>query len=119
MSGGSARTIRRHCLELWPGLVLQAMGEVEFHVFWKYWKLTSSPNTSKCVLGPPDWSSDFFKARVPSQELSNKLICQQMTPEKKRKLDNLPKSSCFDKMASFFMPFFEGTPSGAKVPKNN
>jgi len=37
-----------------------ASGEVDFHVFWKYWKLTSSPNTSKLVLGPPEWSSDFF-----------------------------------------------------------
>ena len=26
----------------------------------KYWKLTSSPNISKLVLGPPDWSSDLF-----------------------------------------------------------
>ena len=63
MSGGRARTIRRHCLELWQGLVLQDMGEVDFHVFGKYWKLTSSPNTSKLVLGPPDWSSDFFQSQ--------------------------------------------------------
>ena len=42
-SGGVRGTIRRDCLELWQGLVLQDMGEVDFHVFWKYWKLTSSP----------------------------------------------------------------------------
>ena len=50
-------------LELWPGLVLHCMGEVDFHVFWEYWKLTSSPNTSKFVFGPPDWSSDFFESQ--------------------------------------------------------
>ena len=59
VSEGMAWTIRSDSLELWQGLVLQDMGEVDFHVFWKYWKLTSSPNTSKLVLGPPDWSSDF------------------------------------------------------------
>ena len=39
---------------------------------------------------PPNWSSGlqigpriFFKARVPSQELSNKLIFQKMTPKTK------------------------------------
>ena len=60
MSGGMARTIRGDSLELWQGLVLHGMGEVDFHVFWKYWKLTSSLNTSKLVLGPTDWSSDSF-----------------------------------------------------------
>ena len=78
MSGERVWTIRRDSLELWQGLVLQDMGEVDFHVFGKYWKLTSSPNTSKWVLGPPDWSSGFFKARVPSQEPSNKLIFQNI-----------------------------------------
>ena len=34
---------------------------IDFHVFWKYWKLTSAPNTSKLVFGPPDWSSDLFE----------------------------------------------------------
>ena len=66
MSGGvqgMAWTIRGDSLELWPGLVLHGMGEVDFHVFWKYWKLTSSPNTSKLVLGPPGWSSDFFESQ--------------------------------------------------------
>ena len=58
--GGRAWTIRRDSLELWQGLVLQDMGEVDFHLFLKYWKLTSSPNTSKLVLGPPDWSSESF-----------------------------------------------------------
>ena len=64
------------------GFGLTGHGENNFYVFWKYWKLTSSPNTSKLVLGPPDWSSDSFIARVPSQELSNKLTLQQMTPNK-------------------------------------
>ena len=43
MSGGMAWTIRGDSLELWlwPGLVLHGMGEVDFHVFWKYWKVTS------------------------------------------------------------------------------
>ena len=59
VSGGMACTIRCDSLELWPGLVLHGMGEVDVHVFWKYWKLTSSPNTIKLVLGPPGWSSDF------------------------------------------------------------
>ena len=64
MSGGMARTIRSDSLELWRGLVLHGMGEVDFHVFWKYWKLTSSPNTSKWVLRPPDifweWRTRYF-----------------------------------------------------------
>ena len=68
MSGGMAWTVRTDSLELWRDLVLHGMGEVDFHVFWKYWKLTS-PNTSKLVLGPPDRSSDVLKARAPSQEL--------------------------------------------------
>ena len=63
VSRDMARTIRSDSLELWPGLVLHGMGEVDFHVFGKYWKLTSSPNTSKLVLGPPDWSSDFFESQ--------------------------------------------------------
>ena len=45
-------------LELWWDLVLHGMGEVDFNVFWKYWKLNSSPNTFKWVLGAPGWSSD-------------------------------------------------------------
>ena len=57
---GLAWTIRNYSLELWQGLVLHGMGGIDFHVFWKYWKLTSSPNTSKLVLGHPDWSSDYF-----------------------------------------------------------
>jgi len=65
---------------------------------------------------PPNWSSGLqigplilFKARVPSQELSNELILQKMTPTKhifSGKLDNLPKSAFVDKMASFFMFLF-------------
>ena len=71
MSGGMARTIRRHCLELWQGLVLQDMGEVDFHV--------GNIGNSLHHQIPPNWSSGlqigpriFLKARVPSQELSNK-----------------------------------------------
>ncbi len=60
MSGGMAWTIRRDILELWQGLVLHGMGKVDFHVLGKYWKLTSSLNTSELVLGPPDWSSNSF-----------------------------------------------------------
>ena len=63
VSRGMAWTIRSDSLELWQGLVLHGMGEVDFHVFWTYWKLTSSPNTSKLVLGPPGWSSDFFESQ--------------------------------------------------------
>ena len=60
VSGGMAWTMRTDSLEVWRDLVLHGMGELDFHVFWKYWKLTSSPNTSKLVLGPPDWSSGFL-----------------------------------------------------------
>jgi hypothetical protein len=63
VSGGMAWTIRGDSVELWPGLVSHGMGEVAFHVFGKYWKLTSAPNTSKLVLGPPGWSSDFFESQ--------------------------------------------------------
>ena len=63
VSGGMAWTIRCDSLELWQGLVLHGMGEVDFHVLGKYWKLTSSPNTSTLVLGPPDWSSDCFESQ--------------------------------------------------------
>ena len=58
MSGGRGWTIRRDSLELWQGLVLQGIREVDFHVFGEYWKLTASPNTSKLVLGALDWSSE-------------------------------------------------------------
>ena len=63
---------------------------------------------------PPNWSSglqigprNVFKARVPSQELSNKLVFLN-DPKRKicpGKLDNLPKSSFVDKMAFFFNAF--------------
>ena len=65
VSGSMAWTIRGDSLELWRGLVLHGMGEVDFHVFLK--KLTSSPNTSKLVLGPPCWSSDFFAPSQPNK----------------------------------------------------
>ena len=103
-----AWTIRADSLELWPGLVLHGMGEVHFHVSWKYWKLTSSPNTSKLVLGPPDWSLDFFESQgIISGAIKPICFPKNDPPERNKsgKLDNLPKSSCFHKMASFFMPF--------------
>ena len=40
-----------------------AWGKSIFMFFWKYWKLTSSPNTSKWVLGPPGWSSYCFESQ--------------------------------------------------------
>ena len=108
MSGGMAWTIRSDILELWQGLVLQDMGEVEFYVFWKYWKLTSSPNTSKLVLGPPGWSSDFFESQgtisgnikpihFPTNDPNNKYFPGTW--------NTINKSSFFDKMASFFSYF--------------
>ena len=43
-----------------------------FHEFWVFWKVGSSPNTSKLVCRPPDWSSDFLiKATASSLALSN------------------------------------------------
>ena len=81
MSGGMARTIRRDSLELWQGLVLHGMGEVEFHVFF-----VNIGNSLHHQI-PLNWSSGLnigprfvFLTRVPSQELSNKLIFLQMTP---------------------------------------
>ena len=59
VSGGMAWTIGSDTLELWQGLALHGMGKVDFHVFGKYWKLISSPNTSKLVFGPPDWFLDL------------------------------------------------------------
>ena len=79
-----AYTIRCDSLELWPGLVLHGMGEVDFHVFLeilethfitKYFQI--GPRASRLVLG------FLFKARVPFQELSNKVFLQKMTPRKK------------------------------------
>ena len=76
MSRGMAWTIRSDSLELWQGLVLRVMGEVDFHVF-------GNIGNSLHHQIPPSWSSGlqigppiFCKARVPSQELSNKLIFQ-------------------------------------------
>ena len=85
VSGGMARTIRCDSLELWPGLVLHGMGEVDFHVFWKYWKLTSSPNTSKLVLGPPDWSSDSFESQGTISGAIKPIIFPKNEPEKQQK----------------------------------
>ena len=38
MSGGRAWTIRRHCLELWPGLVLHGIGKYTFQHLTVNWK---------------------------------------------------------------------------------
>ena len=104
MSGGRGWTIRRDSLELWQGLVLQDMGEVDFHVFWKYWKLTSSPNTSKLVLGPPGWSSDLFWD--PLNQIKP-IKFQKNGPNKQKtngNLDNLPKSAfCCNMFFLFFL----------------
>ena len=126
MSRGMAWTMRTDSLELWRDLVLHGMGEVDFHVFWKYWKLTSSPNTSKLVLGPPGWSSDFFE----SQGTISGAIKPSNFPTNDPKqiiffgnLDNHQKSSFCDQMASFSfllflgpMPFFG--PHDAKKTSN-
>ena len=104
-----AWTIRRDSLELWPGLVLHGMGEVDFHVFGKYWKLTSSPNTSKLVLEPPDWSSEFFESQGTISEALKPINFPKNDPNKKifsGKLDNFQQSSLFDKMVSFFIVLF-------------
>ena len=93
---------------------------LETHFITKY--LQIGPRASRLVLG------FLLKARVPSQELSNKCIVQKMTWRKtifSGKLDNLPKSSVFVRMASFFMPCF--WPHGARghkgqmqrIPKTN
>ena len=69
VSGGMAWTIRSDSLELWQGLVLHSMGEVDFHVF-------GNIGNSLHHQIPPNWSSGlqigpriFLKARAPSQEL--------------------------------------------------
>ena len=109
VSGGMAWTIRSDSLELWQGLVLHGMGEVVFHVFWKHWKLTSSPNTSNLVLGPPDWSSDFFESQGTISGTIKPINFPNNGPGQNifsGNLVNLLKSSFFDKMASFFFAFF-------------
>ena len=93
MSGGMAWTIRGDSLELWQGLVLHGMGEVDFHVFWKYWKLTSSRNTSKLVLGPPDWSSDLFESQGTISGAIKPIVFPKNDPtEKKREHGKHTKS---------------------------
>ena len=103
---GVAWTIRCDSLELWRDLVSHGMGEVDFHVFWKYWKLTSSPNTSNLVFGPPDWSSFFFESQGTISGAIKPIHFPKNGPKQKKlsgKLENLPKSSFFDKMGSFFL----------------
>ena len=47
VSGGRAWTIRRHCLELWPGLVLHGIGKYTFQHLTVNWKVASWQNTSE------------------------------------------------------------------------
>ena len=58
VSGRTARTIRNFSLEVSPDLVLLDMGNVDFHDFWKYWKIASSQIASKMVPGDRQWSLD-------------------------------------------------------------
>jgi len=93
------------------GWVLSYMtqGKSIFMFFWKYWKLTSSPNTSKLVLGPPDWSLVFFKSHgtIPGAIKNNNFPNNDSTQIMlSGNLDNLPTSSFFAKIASFFMHCF-------------
>ena len=68
MSGGRGRTIRRDCLELWPGLVLHGIGKFTFQhltVNWLpknlafsaiYWAFSAIPIYWECtgILGYSD-----------------------------------------------------------------
>ena len=106
VSGGMGRAIRRHCLELWPGLVLQDMWEVDFSVFWKYWRLASSPNTSKLVIGHPDLSLDLSLHQGLLVERPSAKIHFENDP--KKTYPGMTKTSTifiFDKMAAFFKAF--------------
>ena len=49
VSRRTAQTIRIYSVEVSPDLVLLNIRKVEFHVFWVYWKVTSS---QKCPGGP-------------------------------------------------------------------
>jgi len=110
---GIAWTIRIDCLELWQDLVLRGMGEVDFHVFWQYWKLTSSPNTSKLVLGPPGWFSDCFE----SQGTISGAIQPINFPKKDTNKQHIfRETGKHQQLVSFrcllYLPFFE--PHGAR-----
>ena len=98
MSRGVAWTIRGDSPELWLDVVLHGMGEVDFHVFWKYWKLTSSPNTCKLVLGPPDWSSDFFESQGTISGATKPINFTENAPPKKKIREtgkNVVHKNCF------------------------
>ena len=82
VSRGMAWAIRRDSHELWQNLVLHGMGEIDFHVFF-----VNIGNSLHHQI-TPNWSSGlqigpriYFKARVPSQELSNNLIFRKDTPK--------------------------------------
>ena len=104
--GGMAWTIQTDSLELWWDLVLHGMGEVDFHVFGKYWKLTSSPNTSKLILGPPGWSSDFFESQGTISRAIKPINFPRNDPKQKSgDMENLPKSAFAYKMILFVLSF--------------
>ena len=67
MSRGMAWTVRSDFLEVWRDLVLHGMGEVDFHVFWKYWKSLHHqipPNLSSGLqIGP----RILWEARAPNK----------------------------------------------------
>ena len=105
VSGGRGWTIRRDCLELWQGLVLQDMGEVDFHVFCKYWKLISSPNdpwTSRWVLGFFLNTRGFWM-----NGLRRKSILKNDHPKQifYLNLGSLPEPSFFEKNGFFSFAF--------------
>ena len=80
-----------------------------FSCFLEILKLTSSPNTSKLDLGPPDWSSIFFESQGTISGVIKPIIFPTNDLKKNRffgNLDNLPKSVFFDKMASSYFSFF-------------
>ena len=60
VSRGMAWTVRTDFLELWRDLVLHGMGEVDFHVFGKYWKLWKY---SGLQIGP----RIFWEDRAPNK----------------------------------------------------
>ena len=78
-------------------------GILETHFITKYLRI--GPRASRLVLG------SFFKARVPSQELSNKLIFPKMTPKRNiaRETWQPPKIVIFIKRLPYvclFRPLF-------------
>ena len=109
VSGGKGADHTKTLSRTLAGFGLTGHGGSRFPCFWNYWKLTSSPNTSKLVLGPPGWSSDLFWK--PGHHLRKIKPINFPTNDPKQKifsgnLANFPKSSFFDKMAGVFLHFF-------------